>query len=103
MPPLVVVEAGGQREAFDEYLVCSFSPQEGICHFRRQYRRGDTRLRRLLQGQSQATLTLFCDPEGTAPALRISGEARLFVLSHPESRPWGVIEDLQVRGAIEEL
>lgn len=101
--PLVRVEAGGQSEDFQDYMVCSFSPAESCCHFRRKFRNEDERLLKLMEGQDEATVTLFADPDGKVPKMRISGRAMLFILSNTHSRPEGVIEDLYIEGTIEYL
>lgn len=101
--PLVRIEDNGDSIEFTSYLVCSFSPSEGICHFRRTYIKEDERLIRFMEGRNSVTLTLFADPEGKIPRLRISGYASLFILSNTVSRPEGIIEDLQIQGDIEYL
>lgn len=103
LPPLVRVESGGQAVDFTDYLVCSFSPAEGECHFRKPYDKADSRLRDLMAGQTEATITMFGDPKGTTPKVRISGEAHLFIMVNTVSRPEIVIEDLNVKGDIELL
>ena len=46
---MVRVEAGGQSEDFQDYMVCSFSPAESCCHFRRKFRNEDERLLKLME------------------------------------------------------
>lgn len=101
--PLVQIEADGESVEFDAYIVCSFSPTENICHFRRYYNKEDTKLIDFMKNKNWVTLTLFDDPQGAIPRIRISGAASFFILSNTISRPDGVIEDLLIEGTIEYL
>lgn len=98
--PLVRVEVGGSFVDFTDYIVVSVNPIRREFHFRKLFDKSDTRLRELVAPASAAseefpiTLTVFADPDGMKPVMRLVGEARYSIQVNPPSRPYALIEDV---------